>query len=249
MSDDGPFGATASTGAASDNPYQFAGRELDPNGGFGIYYFRARYYDSLELNRFLQRDPQGLSGGNYAALYAYVGNSSLNGTDPTGEFAGLFPGGFGNMSDAWTGLPGFAALTGFGGGSPDGMSVMTAELDAVSNGSGDVLAGDYGYVDLNVTLGFGPEFYYLGVTGGVQFTNSGYYPYVGGGFMYPAGPGTSMTIGGSVTQGWQGGLQGALGGIAGQGGYALGSGWFGELGVGTFGASLTGYYVGGELNY
>ena len=46
----GPFGATASTGAASDNPYQFAGRELDPNGGFGIYYFRARYYDSLELN-------------------------------------------------------------------------------------------------------------------------------------------------------------------------------------------------------
>ena len=84
----GPFGATASTGAASDNPYQFAGRELDPNGGFGIYYFRARYYDSLELNRFLERDPQGLSGGNYATLYSYVGNSPLNGTDPTGQFMG-----------------------------------------------------------------------------------------------------------------------------------------------------------------
>ena len=82
----GPFGQTASSGAASDNPYAFAGRELDPNGGFGIYYFRARYYDSLELNCFMARDPNGLSGGNYASLYAYVGNSPLNGTDPTGQF-------------------------------------------------------------------------------------------------------------------------------------------------------------------
>jgi RHS repeat-associated protein len=98
----GPFGQTTSTGTASDNPYQFAGRELDPNGGNGIYYFRARYYDSLELNRFMERDPQGLSGGNYATLYAYVGNSPLNGTDPTGQFF-LGPAGLG-WDGTWNGL-------------------------------------------------------------------------------------------------------------------------------------------------
>jgi RHS repeat-associated protein len=123
----GPFGATASTGAASDNPYQFAGRELDPNGGFGIYYFRARYYDSLELNRFLERDPNGLSGGNYATLYAYVGNSPLNGTDPTGQF-GIF--GFSGPNPSWDGFAaledGIAVDAGIAGATADQLSLIQA---------------------------------------------------------------------------------------------------------------------------
>ncbi|MGC1190794.1 MAG: RHS repeat-associated core domain-containing protein [Candidatus Binatus sp.] len=152
MSDDGPFGATASSGAASDNPYQFAGRELDPNGGFGIYYFRARYYDSLELNRFLERDPQGLSGGNYAALYAYVGNSPLNGTDPTGQY-GIF--GFATPSSLWDGFgaleDGFAVDAGIAGATADQVSL--AQADAANGASAQGGAqGDSG----SITTGSSP---------------------------------------------------------------------------------------------
>jgi len=101
------FGQTASSGTPSDNPYQFAGRELDPNGGYGIYYFRARYLDTMELNRFLSRDPQGLSG-DYSTLYSYVGNSPLNGIDPTGQF-GIF--GFSGAMGGWSGdFPEAAAM-------------------------------------------------------------------------------------------------------------------------------------------
>jgi RHS repeat-associated protein len=153
----GPFGQTTSTGTASDNPYQFGGRELDPNGGNGIYYFRARYYDSLELNRFMARDPQGLSGGNYATLYAYVGNSPLNGTDPTGEFTF---GSFGGLSDAWSdaigllggniatisapgGDPTFTDVQVGGGSSDDGLSISaaTARNNSSQQGSNSTISG------------------------------------------------------------------------------------------------------------
>lgn len=157
------------------------------------------------------------------------------------------------MSDAWTGLPGFAALTGFGGGSPDGAAVMAAGLDAVSNGStGELLSAflaDTTYVDFNFSYSFGAELKYLGFTGGVQVTNSGYYPFFGGGFIYPSGSGEAATIGSGATPGLQFGLQFGGGGLSAQGGYALGSGWFGEGGVGTFGVALTGYYVFGPFNY
>ena len=134
MSDDGPFGATASSGAASDDPYQFAGRELDPNGGFGIYYFRARYYDSLELNRFLQRDPQGLSGGNYATLYSYVGNSPLNGIDPTGQFTF---GSIGPLSLGWQDVLGqIGAVSALSTGG-DGGAILIAQLGAASTAQGN----------------------------------------------------------------------------------------------------------------
>jgi RHS repeat-associated protein len=73
-----PFGQVAAGGEASDNPFQYTGRE---NDGTGLYYYRARYY-SPELQRFISEDPIGLAGGvNY---YAYAGNSPLSHVDPVG---------------------------------------------------------------------------------------------------------------------------------------------------------------------
>jgi len=44
-----PFGNVTVSGEASDNPFQYTGRE---NDGTGLYYYRARYY-STELQRFI----------------------------------------------------------------------------------------------------------------------------------------------------------------------------------------------------
>ena len=74
-----PFGAVTRGGAASGNATTFTGREDD---GTGLLYYRARYY-SPRLQRFISGDPIGFAGGD-TNLYAYVGNSPLNHTDPSG---------------------------------------------------------------------------------------------------------------------------------------------------------------------
>ena len=73
-----PFGNVSISGEASDNPFQYTGRE---NDGTGLYYYRARYY-SPELQRFISEDPIGLAGG--INLYSYVGNNPVNKKDPLG---------------------------------------------------------------------------------------------------------------------------------------------------------------------
>ena len=60
--------------------YGYTGREPDATG---LIYYRARYYDP-GVARFTQRDPIGLQGG--MNQYAYVGNSPVNYSDPTGLF-------------------------------------------------------------------------------------------------------------------------------------------------------------------
>jgi RHS repeat-associated protein len=79
----GPFGATSASGTANGNPYQFTGRELDPNSG--LYFMRNRYY-SPTLQRFISPDPIGIAGGD-ANLYAYARNNPTNLIDPAGLFA------------------------------------------------------------------------------------------------------------------------------------------------------------------
>ncbi len=76
-----PFGATATSGEASSNPAQFTGREADATG---LYYYRARYYDTT-TQRFLSEDPLDFAAGD-RNLYAYVLNDPVNLTDPTGEY-------------------------------------------------------------------------------------------------------------------------------------------------------------------
>jgi RHS repeat-associated protein len=62
-----------------DQPYTYTGRELDSESG--LYYYRARSYDS-DAGRFLERDPIGFRGG--INLYQYVRSNPTNRIDPSG---------------------------------------------------------------------------------------------------------------------------------------------------------------------
>ncbi|HEX7289295.1 MAG TPA: RHS repeat-associated core domain-containing protein, partial [Candidatus Angelobacter sp.] len=73
------FGNPAQDTGSLEQPYRYTGREWDSESG--LYYYRARYYDSSS-GRFLSEDPARNAGGiNY---YAYVHNDATNSTDPLG---------------------------------------------------------------------------------------------------------------------------------------------------------------------
>jgi len=74
-----PFGETSIAGSPSASPFQFTGREQDLPG---LYYYRARYYDSIR-SRFVSEDPIGAAGGD-TNLFAYVLSRPLNSVDPWG---------------------------------------------------------------------------------------------------------------------------------------------------------------------
>jgi RHS repeat-associated protein len=75
-----PYGKPTPTGAdATNNPFQFTGREWD--GATGLQFNRARYYNPT-WGRFVSEDPIGLAGG--ANLYGYAGNAPTVFTDPMG---------------------------------------------------------------------------------------------------------------------------------------------------------------------
>jgi RHS repeat-associated protein len=97
---------TAST--AADFRFGYTGRELDTETG--LYYYRARYYDS-GLGRFISEDPVGFSAGD-TNLYRYVNNNPTNWTDPTGTTIS------GWLDDALNGVDslvaGFANVVSFG---------------------------------------------------------------------------------------------------------------------------------------
>jgi RHS repeat-associated protein len=72
--------------SAIGSPWMFTGRELDEETG--LYYYRARYYDTFK-GRFLQRDPsEYIEGMN---LYEYAKDNPLKYVDPTGEVIGPAP--------------------------------------------------------------------------------------------------------------------------------------------------------------
>lgn len=67
----------------------YTGREYD--GATGLYFYRARWYDP-QVGRFVSRDPLGLAAGD-PNLSAYVFNSPLHHTDPSGMIVPLIVGG------------------------------------------------------------------------------------------------------------------------------------------------------------
>jgi RHS repeat-associated protein len=73
-----PYGETVVIGEASDNSFQYTGRESD---GTGLYFYRNRYY-SFEMKSFISEDPIGFAGG--MNWYSYVGNRPVNAVDPLG---------------------------------------------------------------------------------------------------------------------------------------------------------------------
>jgi RHS repeat-associated protein len=76
-----PFGTIREETGTVINPYKYTGREYDEDSG--LYYYRARYYDS-EVGRFLSKDSLGKIYDNN--LYVYVLNNPLKYTDPTGNY-------------------------------------------------------------------------------------------------------------------------------------------------------------------
>jgi RHS repeat-associated protein len=68
-------------GSAAPDSYGFTGREWDQT--VGLWYYRARYYDS-EVGRFISEDPLNYRGGD-VNLYSYVGNNPVNWKDPSGK--------------------------------------------------------------------------------------------------------------------------------------------------------------------
>ena len=75
------FDATGrpATTSSVGNRFLFQGREYAR--ATGLYYFRARWYDSVTA-RWLSADPIGISGG--LNQYAFVGNNPVNFVDPFG---------------------------------------------------------------------------------------------------------------------------------------------------------------------
>jgi RHS repeat-associated protein len=74
------FGDIYSQSGTLDQPFTFTGREFDIESG--LYYYRARYYDS-KAGRFISKDPIGFEGGD-VNLFRYVKNNSVNWFDPRG---------------------------------------------------------------------------------------------------------------------------------------------------------------------
>ncbi|HUP81044.1 MAG TPA: RHS repeat-associated core domain-containing protein, partial [Pirellula sp.] len=80
------FGRLADqTNATIDFLFAYTGREFDRETG--LYYYRARYYDS-QSGRFLSEDPLGFMG-DLSNLSRYVGNNVSNKQDPSGLLTGI----------------------------------------------------------------------------------------------------------------------------------------------------------------
>jgi RHS repeat-associated protein len=79
------YGRVGASDASHPNRIMFTGREYDKETG--LYYYRARYYNP-QIGRFLQTDPVGYGAG--MNWYAYCGNNSTNGVDPSGTISGYF---------------------------------------------------------------------------------------------------------------------------------------------------------------
>jgi RHS repeat-associated protein len=71
---------TVASMGSSANRLTYTGREKDQDTG--LYYYRARYYDS-SIGRFISEDPLGFQGSG-VNWYAYTGNNPINANDPTG---------------------------------------------------------------------------------------------------------------------------------------------------------------------
>jgi RHS repeat-associated protein len=75
------FGNLLASAGSLTNPLRYTAREADSETG--LYYYRARFYDST-LGRFLSEDRIGNDEGSN--LYAYVRNAPVGFRDPTGLY-------------------------------------------------------------------------------------------------------------------------------------------------------------------
>jgi len=78
------FGKQTASSGSLVNPFQYTGREFDPETG--LYYYRTRYYD-YSIGRFYSEDPSD-QGSLYELLnlYGYVQNGPIDNVDPFGLY-------------------------------------------------------------------------------------------------------------------------------------------------------------------
>ena len=78
------FGNKVTSTGTTPNNYLYRGEQYDPD--LGLYYLRARYYNSL-TGRFLSRDPEAGKPTDPKTLhkYLYAGGDPVNRIDPSGR--------------------------------------------------------------------------------------------------------------------------------------------------------------------
>jgi RHS repeat-associated protein len=114
--------------------YGYTGRERDLESG--LDYYRARYYDP-QVGRFISVDPMGFGAGD-TNLYRYVGNSSTNANDPSGEFWNFVGGAaIGAVLDV-----GFQVYENWGTGK--GIDLTRVAISAVAGAVGGGIGGALG---------------------------------------------------------------------------------------------------------
>ena len=139
--------------------------------GLGVQYYKARMY-SADLGRFIQTDPIGTQDD--MNLYAYVGNSAVNGRDPSGRY-GVYGGVTGGAAavkgasissgayyspDVANGLPrgrydSTATEWGLGAGVAAQLGFFVGNGTDLLNGKAQAFTGTFGPVSLTVTFSSG----------------------------------------------------------------------------------------------
>ena len=107
------------------NRYLWQGREY--SWQTGLYYFRARFYDS-QTGRWLSNDPIGISGG--LNQYVFCGNNPMNDSDP-----------FGLCKDGSAGN-----VLGKEGNIVGGVGVVVGGVENVQNGKLGIWVGKNGHI-------------------------------------------------------------------------------------------------------
>jgi RHS repeat-associated protein len=204
------FGKQTSSSGSLTNPFQYTARESDTETG--LYYYRARYYDSSP-GRFLTEDPLRFRDGTN--LYAYVKNRSTMLRDPSGRMA--WGGGIvGSASGGvfWFGGGGEGAFY-FVGDSLGNQGILSCSgfgLGAVTGASAAVQAGSVvcpdckSICDMQGIFGGAQGFGGVGASGaaggGASVSNTGVSIFSSAGVGVGVGGGL-VGIGGSCTLVWK----------------------------------------------
>ena len=116
-----PFGRLTSSGGPADNPFTFIGAYgVMQEGDSGLYYMRARYYDSI-TGRFISPDPVKSMHPSEINPYQYVRGNPLKNKDPLG------------LEDGWTTVTRYKA-----GNIPDRPEIEQGIRGAWDAGLGDI---------------------------------------------------------------------------------------------------------------